>query len=106
MSASVRRQRSSADWRRLFAAWLGQHAHACVFSAGQMFRNPIGSLLTASVIGISLALPAGFYLALANVQQVTAGWGGTARISLFLKTDVDDGRGRALAAELGARAGR
>ena len=55
MTATVRRQRAPVEWRRLFTVWLAQHAQACVFSAGQMFRNPIGSLLTASVIGISLA---------------------------------------------------
>jgi cell division transport system permease protein len=87
----------------MLAVWFAQHAQACVFSAGQMFRNPVGSLLTASVIGISLALPAGFYLVLANVQQVTTGWGGTARISLFLKIDVAEDRGRALAEELRTR---
>jgi cell division transport system permease protein len=105
MIAAPRHPRAAWDWRRLLTVWLAQHAQACLFSAGQMFRNPIGSLLTASVIGVSLALPAGFYLALANVQQVTAGWGGTARISLFLKLDIDEARGRALAAELAARPG-
>jgi cell division transport system permease protein len=103
MSATVRRRRTPADLQRLLLVWLGQHAQACLFSAGQMFRNPVGALLTAAVIGISLALPAGFYLVLANAQQVTAGWGGTARITLFLKIDVAEERGRALAEELAAR---
>ncbi|HEY7841694.1 MAG TPA: permease-like cell division protein FtsX [Gammaproteobacteria bacterium] len=102
-ATATRRRRSSAEWQRIATVWLAQHAQACVFSAGQMFRNPVGSLLTSAVIGISLALPAGFYLVLANVQQVTAGWGGTARISLFLEMDVAEERGRALAAELATR---
>lgn len=102
---NTRRRRDSAEWQRLFVSWLAQHAQACLFSAGQLFRNPGSSFLTAAVIGIALALPAGFYLLLANAEQVTGAWGGAARISLFLKTEVDETRGRALAAELAANPG-
>lgn len=98
----MRAQKGAAphDWGRFLGAWLDQHAQAFFFSIGQMARNPAGSLLTTAVIGISLALPAAFYLVLLNVQQVTAGWGGTARISLFMKLEVPEERVRALAEEL------
>ena len=68
--------------------WLLQHAQACVFSAGQLFRSPVNSLLTTAVIGIALSLPAGFYLVLDNSQRVVGGWDRSAEISLFLKTST------------------
>jgi cell division transport system permease protein len=88
---------------RLFRAWLAQHAQACLFSLGETVRNPLGSVLTAAVIGISLALPAAFYTTLVNVRQVAGGWDAGTRISLFLKLDVDPGAAKALANKLRAR---
>lgn len=80
--------------------WALQHLQAFFFSLGQLCRNPIASFLTASVIGISLALPAGFYVILENTRQITAGWEGSVEITAFLKIDVDDKTARALAERL------
>ena len=74
----------------LLKAWLLLHAQSFVYSLGQYYRNLLSSILTTAVIGISLALPAGFYLLLENAQQVTDGWGGSVQITAFLKTDIDD----------------
>ncbi|MGH8631737.1 MAG: permease-like cell division protein FtsX [Burkholderiales bacterium] len=101
---NVRRRAAAQDWGRILGAWLDQHAQSFFFSIGQMARNPIGSLLTTAVIGISLALPASFYLMLVNARQVTAGWGGTARISVFMKLDVSEDRARAMAEQLARHA--
>ena len=57
------------------------------------------SILTTAVIGISLALPGGFYLLLENAHQITAGWDDSVQITAFLKSDVDD----AIATELVGR---
>lgn len=88
---------------RLFQAWVSQHVQACLFSVGQAARNPIGSLLTIAVIGISLALPAAFYMGLVNARQVAGGWNASTRISLFLKLKVDADDARKLADSLRAR---
>jgi len=74
----------------LLKAWLLLHAQSFVYSLGQYYRNLLSSVLTTAVIGISLALPAGFYLLLENAQQVTAGWGGSVQITAFLKPNVED----------------
>lgn len=81
-------------------SWLLQHVHCLLFSLGQFCRNPLASLLTAAVIGIALALPAGFYVALDNARRVTAGWEGAVQITAFLKMEVSDARARELATEL------
>lgn len=73
---------------RAIKTWLSQHVQAFIFSLGQFFKQPGGNLLTAAVIGISLALPAAFYLILDNAQQVIDSWEGTVRVSLFLKQDT------------------
>jgi cell division transport system permease protein len=47
-------------------------------------------LMTASVIGIALALPTGLHVLLKNVQSLSGGWDGVAKISLFLKQNADE----------------
>lgn len=83
-----------------FSSWLVNHLQAAVFSLGQMARNPLGSLMTAAVVGIALALPAGFYLILDNAQRVAGGWDATLQIALYLEIDVSSERAEQLAAEL------
>jgi cell division transport system permease protein len=68
--------------------WLAQHARAFLFSLGQIYQNPVGSLLTMAVIGVSLSLPAGLYLLLDNAGRVTANWGGSMQITLFLDPEL------------------
>ena len=67
-----RRPAQKPRLRRRFNTWLLQHAEALVGSLGQYLRYPAGNLLTTAVIGIALALPAGFYLLLDNARAVQA----------------------------------
>ena len=83
--------------------WLLQHVRAFFFSLGQLYKNPAGTLLSACVIGISLALPAGFYALLENVQRVTSQLDAASHISLFLSPDIDETPARDLALRLRER---
>jgi cell division transport system permease protein len=91
---------SRFNFRKAFRIWLMQHAQACVFSMGQLFKNPLNTLLTTAVVGIALSLPAGFYLLLENCQRVASNWDNSAEISLFLKLDIDEERAISLMQEL------
>ncbi|MEE8321097.1 MAG: permease-like cell division protein FtsX [Gammaproteobacteria bacterium] len=99
-TTSPAHSRSLDEIKRRFSMWTLQHAQAFVFSLGQLIRNPISNLLTASVIGISLALPSGFYIVLENAQEITSGWDSSLQITLFLKYEVDDAAANTLAQRL------
>lgn len=88
------------SWLARLAA---QHLHALVFTLGRLWRSPAGSLLTAAVIGVTLALPAGLHILVKNVSAVSGRWQGAASVSLFLKDPVADDRGRQLTLELAKR---
>ncbi len=88
-----------------FMAWLRLHAQMFFASLGRLWRNPLSSLMTAAVIGIALALPTGLYVVLTNLQSLTGGWDGGARISLFLRLEVTEERVRTLGREIAAREG-
>ena len=68
--------------------YLLRHAQTFFFSLGQLTRAPVAALLTVAVIGITLALPTGLYVAIENMQRVARGWEDNGQISLFLKQDV------------------
>ncbi len=82
-------------------SWLLRHAQVFLYSLGQLSRQPFGSLLTASVIGITLALPAGLHVLLGNAQVTTRGWDSHAHITLYLRIGVDDSRAARLADDIG-----
>lgn len=60
------------------------HLRVFLSSLGRLYQFPGPSLMTIAVIGISLALPAGFYVMLKNAQTISGGWDGAAKISLYL----------------------
>lgn len=68
--------------------YLLRHAQVFFYSLGQLARAPFASLLTMAVIGITLALPAGLYSILGNLERIGSGWEGAGQISLFLKRDT------------------
>ncbi|MGW8310766.1 MAG: permease-like cell division protein FtsX [Thiogranum sp.] len=80
--------------------WLLRHAQVALSSLGRLYRAPAASLMTAAVIGIALALPAGLYLLTGNLQHLGNQWGGGADLSLFLRQDISVQDGEALAARL------
>lgn len=84
--------------------WLGEHARVCVAAFGRQWRDPIGTLLTALVIGITLALPAGLELMVNNLRAAAGGLNDTRTITVFLRDTLGEAEGRALADTLAQRA--
>ena len=81
------------------------HVRAISTTLAALMRRPVGTLLTAFVIGITLALPAGLNTLVANVGRAGAGVEGSLRASLFLKDEVSAERGEALAHDIARRPG-
>jgi cell division transport system permease protein len=80
-----------------------RHLQSFFSSLGQLSRRPLSSLMTAAVIGIALALPAGLHVLLANARDITSGWDAATQFSLFLKPGVVEARALVLAQELRSR---
>lgn len=96
--------RNSDDLRPSWLSRFAQdHVRAFVFSLRKLRQNPIGTLLTALVIGVTLALPASLHMLVSNVSQLSYSWEGALQTSLYLKDGVTQERGRALSRELGER---
>jgi cell division transport system permease protein len=67
------------------SSWLERHVQTLVSSLGKLVRQPFATLLTISVIGLGLALPACLHLVVVNASAVTAGIGKTVQLSVYLK---------------------
>ncbi|MCU7848623.1 MAG: permease-like cell division protein FtsX [Candidatus Thiodiazotropha sp. (ex Lucinoma kastoroae)] len=80
--------------------WLQRHAQVALASLGRLARNHLSSLMTCSVIGIALALPAGLHVMLGNLQSISGTWDSGASISLFLKQQIRDDQAASLAEKL------
>jgi cell division transport system permease protein len=85
---------TSIDWHALFDAWRSHHRETARSSLRRMLLMPFQTLLTAMVIGITLALPTLFSISLDNLQAIGKQWDSAPRLSVFLKkaipsTDMD-----------------
>ena len=100
------RQHSRFAWqetlRRTLSprTWLRRHAQVSLESLGRLSRNLVASLMTAAVIGIALALPAGLYVLLDNLHRLSGSWDGQAGLSVFLKPEIPEPAARQLAGTL------
>jgi cell division transport system permease protein len=99
------RRRRAPRWRQRLdpAGWLLHHLQSAVSSLGRLARNPLGTALTAAVIGIALALPGGLYLLVDNVRALGGTWTGTATLSLFLDRDIADDEAELVRAQIAQR---
>lgn len=99
MSASaekMRRRRSGAP-RAGLASWFVRHAQVMVTTLGRLYHKPVSSLLSVTVIGIALALPAGLHVLIDNTRAISGSLEGAARISVFLQRNVTENQRDALA---------
>lgn len=77
----MNRKRHGQSWIRRMRQALYHHRQEAARSLSEIWRAPFASLLTLAVIGVSLALPATFWVMLQNTSQVTSQWqeGGVSR---------------------------
>ena len=84
-------------------AWLEHNRHSLGLAVQTLRAQPFASLFSILVIGIALALPAGLYLALSNLDRLAGGVAVRPELSLYLKPGLEEARGRQLASRLGER---
>jgi len=82
--------------------WLYLHVRAIAQALSRLVGQPVGTLLSALVVGIALSLPGGGYLLLDNVASLARGVSGTPEISVFLDTQAQKAEADALEARLKA----
>ncbi len=80
--------------------WLRQHRLCLVVTLARFARTPLASLLNIGVIGVALALPLAFYVALVNVQGFARDNTPTPQVSLFLTLDAQSADTREIEARL------
>jgi cell division transport system permease protein len=68
--------------------WLTQHARAALASCAKLGRSPLTTLFNVIVVGIALALPAGLYVGLINVQQAVRTVSPEPQLTLFLALEA------------------
>lgn len=64
--------------------WLYLHGRAFAQALRRLLTQPVGTLLSALVVGIALSLPAAGYLLLENMASLARGVSGTPEISVFM----------------------
>lgn len=82
--------------------WLYLHGRAMTQALRHLGAQPIGTLLSALVVGIALSLPGGAYLLLDNVASMARGLSVKPEISVFLEVSAGEAEVAAIKARLRA----
>ncbi len=85
-------------------AWLIHHLHSLKTAADQFRGTPLATLFTVLVIGVAVALPAGLFVLLSNLDRAAGGVKPQAELTLFLKSGIGEPQGRELAAKIAKEA--
>ncbi|MGA2188272.1 MAG: permease-like cell division protein FtsX [Steroidobacteraceae bacterium] len=78
-------------------AWFARHAQTLLGSLGSIARQPVGALLTMSVIAVALALPLFLTVFLQNTRTASANWNQAFDLSVYLEKKAAGTRASALA---------
>lgn len=78
-------------------AYKHQHAHALFSSLGRLVASRFSSAMTIIVLAIAISLASGFYILVANLQQLTSNLEASNQISLFLKDEISEARAQSFA---------
>ncbi|PRO67857.1 permease-like cell division protein FtsX [Alteromonas gracilis] len=76
------------------------HVRQALSSLGELWRQPLASLMTIGVLGLSITLPSTLYIMVKNTEKITAGWDQASEISLFLKPTMSAASSQQLVARL------
>jgi len=85
------------------AYWLGQHIHDARASFTSILRRPWSNALTIMAMALTLMLPLGLAIVLANIQQLASSVQSTRVIDLFLQPELEVSAARDLAQMLAER---
>lgn len=87
---------SSISWQARFRAYKKDHQRVLRDSLQRLLKKPITSAMTWLVIGIALALPVAFYVAVGNLHQLSEHIDSDAQVSLFLHAKTPEKAAQAL----------
>ncbi len=85
-------KRAGGDFVDKLYAYRNLHAHALFSSLGRLVASRFSSAMTIVVLAIAISLSSGFYILVANLQQLAGNLEASNQISLFLKDEVSEAR--------------
>lgn len=71
-------------------SWLRSHKLNARQSFQRLWQTPVPSIMTLAVLAIALALPGLMFVGLQNVYQLSDGWKGDPKISLYLQQTLSE----------------
>lgn len=87
-SSSVQLRQLKPSFSSRFKEFFIRHLQVFFYSLGLLSRTPFATLMTASALGIALALPAGLFVILDHARQLSGDINSINQISLFMKKEV------------------
>ncbi len=87
-TSSVQLRQLKPSFSSRFKEFFIRHLQVFFYSLGLLSRAPFSTMMTASALGIALALPAGLFVILDHASQLSGDINSINQISLFMKKEV------------------
>lgn len=89
-----------SPWKDQVRSYFDHHAKVAKDSARRLWKTPVGTGMTWTVMGVALALPVALLLLLTSLQGVSAGWESSARVTAYLELEMPLEEAQALVDEI------
>jgi cell division transport system permease protein len=90
-------KQSGGNYADKLHAYRNLHAHALFSSLGRLVASRFSSAMTIVVLAIAISLATGFYILVANLNQLVGNLEASNQISLFLKDEISETRANSFA---------
>ncbi|GAB6262835.1 permease-like cell division protein FtsX [Photobacterium sp. R1] len=77
-------------------SWLAMQRQVCKQALTDLWRRPLGNVLTLAVLTVALTLPACFYIAAKNISIVSQAWQNPTQLTVYLASGSGDAEARQL----------
>ncbi|KDM92354.1 permease-like cell division protein FtsX [Photobacterium galatheae] len=77
-------------------SWLAMQRQVCKQALTDMWRRPLGNVLTLAVLTVALTLPTCFYIAAKNISLVSQAWQNPTQLTVYLASGTGDREARQL----------
>lgn len=81
--------------------YISRHLQVFFSTLGELFRSPMNTLLNATVIGITLAIPTLAYVSVNSAKTLTNAWEVQPQVNLYLEDDYKESDISAMIEEIG-----
>ena len=96
------RKKKTYGWLQF---WCVNHLRALLFACGAVVKTPVATAATLFILGVTLALPAGFFLVVVHMKQLATQWNPSPSLTMYVQVQTSQQAVQQLIKKINAQQG-